>query len=66
MKKNKKFNFVQNLKVSTNHQISYWTSISIELVLVRSRTKFERDNSKFAQVRKFRANFQKIQNLRTP
>ena len=34
------------------------------LVLVHSRTKFELNNSKFAQVRKFEANFQKIQNLK--
>ena len=34
------------------------------LELVRSRTKFELDNLKFAQVRQFRANFRKIQNLK--
>ena len=34
------------------------------LVLVHSRTKFELNNSKFAQIRKFKANFQKIKNLK--
>ena len=34
------------------------------IVLVYSSTKFQLDNSKFAQVRQFRANFQKIQNFK--
>ena len=32
--------------------------------LVHARTKFELNNSKFAQVRKSKANFQEIQNLK--
>ena len=34
------------------------------LVSVHSRTIFQFNNSKFAQIRKFRANFQKIQKLK--
>ena len=34
------------------------------VVLVHSSTKFQLKNSKFAQVKQFRANFQKIKNLK--
>ena len=34
------------------------------LILVYSRTKYELNNSEFAQVRKFRTNVQKIPNLK--
>ena len=38
--------------------------MKLYLLLVHSRKEFELDKSKFVQVRQFRANFQKIQNLK--
>ena len=53
----KKFKFVKNLKASADsRQISYGTLLSTSA----PRTKLKFDNSKFAQVRQFRANSRKI------